>query len=112
MIAFEILAALLAAFGLICLGWLAFGRMILPVGGEGQQVFAVVPAKGDGGGLEQTVSGLLWLRGTGLLRGQVVILDKGLTPQGLALARRLAGRDGVDVLAMGVWDAEERRRKD
>lgn len=112
MIVFDIFAALLAAFGLVCLGWLAFGRMILPVGGEGQQVYAVIPARGDGGGLEQAVSGLLWLRGTGLLRGQVVILDKGLSPQGLAVARQLAERDGVDVLTMGAGDDGTARRRD
>lgn len=93
----ELLVALLAAFGLVCLGWLAFGRMVLPVGGEGMTVCAVVPAKGDGGGLEQTVSGLLWLRRSGLWRGRILIVDRGLSQEGLAVARRFAEDCGVEL---------------
>lgn len=93
----EVLIALLAAFGLVCLGWLAFGKMVLPVGGKTTRVVALVSAAGDGGGLEQTVSGLLWLRRTGLWRGRVVIEDKGLGPEGLALARRLTEYPGVEL---------------
>ena len=51
----------------------------------------VVDAQGDGGGLEQTVKALLWLRRTGLWWGEVVIRDRGLDAGGLALARALAG---------------------
>lgn len=93
----ELLVALLAAFGLVCLGWLAFGRLILPVGGEGMTTCAVVLAKGDGGGLEQTVSGLLWLRRTGLWRGRILIVDRGLSEEGLNVARRFADDCGIEV---------------
>ncbi len=97
MLFWEILTALLSAFGLMCLGWLIFGRLILPAGADGQQVLAVVPARGSGGGLEQTVSGLVWLRRAGLWRGTVVIEDEGLDPSGLALARALTAQEGVEL---------------
>ena len=47
------------------------------------------------GGLEQTVKGLLWLRRSGLWRGEVVIEDCGLDEDGAALARALAEENGV-----------------
>ena len=85
----EILLALLAAFGLFALLALLLGRLFLP-GPGAAPAYAVVPARGDGAALEQTVKGLLWLRaGTGQ-RYTVVIADAGLGPQGLAVATRLA----------------------
>ena len=95
----EILTALLAGFGLVCLAWLAFGRLVLPVGTEGIAVRAVVTAAGDGSGLEQTVSALLWLRKTGLWRGVILLADCGLEPEGLKIARRLAEQPGVELSA-------------
>jgi hypothetical protein len=90
----ECVTALLAAFGLVSLCGLIYSRLVLPVAGP---ALAVIPARGDGAGLEQTVAGLLWLRKTGLWRGNIIILDRGLTPEGLALARRLAQENGVEV---------------
>jgi len=94
---FEILTSALAAFGLICLGWLIYGRLVLPVGERDGSVCILVDAQGEGESLEQTVSALLWLRKTGLWRGAVVIRDGGLTPAGLVLARKLAQRPGVEL---------------
>ena len=88
----QFLAILLAAFGLVSLGWLAQGALLLP--GRCAARF-VVSARGGGEGLEQTVKGLLWLRRTGLWRGVVVIEDCGLDESGLALARALAEESGV-----------------
>ncbi len=93
----ELLTALLAAVGLVCLYWLAFGRLVLPVGGRQAEVTAVVAARGAGEGLEQAVCGLIWLRSTGLWRGRIRIARSGLTGEGLALARRLADRPGVEL---------------
>ena len=89
---FQFLAVLLAAFGLVSLGWLAVGALLLPGVCPARMV---VDAKGDGGGLEQTVKALLWLRRTGLWWGEVVIRDRGLDGDGLALARTLGSQNGV-----------------
>ena len=85
-------AILLAAFGLVSLSWLALGALLLP--GD-CRIRLTVSARDGGEGLEQTVVGLLWLRRTGLLRGEIVIEDRGLDGGGLALARALAGKSGV-----------------
>ena len=89
---FQFLAVLLAAFGLVSLGWLALGALLLPGVCPARMV---VDAQGDGSGLEQTVKALLWLRRTGLWWGEVVIRDRGLDREGAALARALAEQNGV-----------------
>lgn len=88
----QFFAVLLAAFGLVSLGWLALGALLLP---ERCNTRLTVSARGSGEGLEQTVRGLLWLRRTGLWRGELVIEDCGLDEDGLILARALAGKKGV-----------------
>ena len=89
---FQFLAVLLAAFGLVSLGWLALGALLLPGVCPARMV---VDAKGSGDGLEQTVKALLWLRRTGLWWGEVVIRDRGLDRDGIALAQALAEQNGV-----------------
>ena len=88
----QFFAVLLAAVGLVSLGWLALGALLLPGRCDAR---LTVSARGGGEGLEQTVKGLLWLRRTGLLRGEVIIEDCGLDRDGLALARALAEQHGV-----------------
>lgn len=89
---FQFLAVLLAAFGLVSLGWLALGALLLPGVCPARMV---IEARGGGEGLEQTVKALLWLRRTGLWWGEVVIEDCGLSQEGEALARALAQRGDV-----------------
>ena len=86
----EILISLLCAMGLAGVGWLLFGRLLSPVG-RGRRAFAVLPARGDGAGLEYTLAGFNWLRGAGLARFSVVVADAGLDQQGRAVAAALAG---------------------
>ena len=93
---FELIAALLAAFGLVSLGWLAIGALLLPAVCPARMV---VEAKGSGDGLEQSVKAILWLRRTGLWWGDVVIEDCGLDREGVALALALADQNGVEFSA-------------
>ena len=88
----QLIAVLLAAFGLVSLGWLALGALMLP---ETCAARMVVEARGGGDGLEQTVRALLWLRRSGLWRGDVVIEDCGLDEDGAELARALAAANGI-----------------
>lgn len=87
----QVLLALLAAWGLVALGWLLLGKLLTPDLGD-YPVYAVVPADGDGAGLEHTVKGLLWLRGNDWTRCTIVIADGGLDPAGRAAATALMGR--------------------
>ena len=89
---FQFFSILLAALGLAALGWLALGVLLLPGTCPARMV---VDAQGDGGGLEQTVKAMLWLRRTGLWWGEVVIEDCGLDQRGQAVAQALARRSGV-----------------
>ncbi|MBM6896016.1 hypothetical protein H9X86_01330 [Pseudoflavonifractor capillosus] len=77
---------LLAALGLLALSWLVLGRLLLPI-----PLALTVSLKGygDGEGLEQGVKALHWMRRTGLWRGEILILDGGMSPQGLEVARHL-----------------------
>ena len=83
----EIVLATLAVIGLLSLGWSLFGRMVTPVGPD--PVFAVIPARGGGEGLEQTVKGLLWLQGGEMTGFTVVMADAGLSEEGRQLADAL-----------------------
>ena len=86
----EIVLTVLCLMGLGLLVWCLMGRLVCPV--PGQEVLAVLEGQGDGGGLEQSVRALMWLRSLGLLRCPVVIVDLGLDREGLAVAQRLALR--------------------
>lgn len=85
----ETLGVLLAGAGLFIFGWLLLGRLLAPVG---MGTVAVLPARGDGGRLEQEVRGLLWLRWSGLARPAIVVADCGLDEDGRALAAALQRR--------------------
>lgn len=92
----QVILALLAAVGLLALGWMLYGRLVTPVGELGP-VYAVLPAAGDGERLEQEVKGLLWLRSGALARATIVIADGGLSPAGRAVAAALL-RDATGVV--------------
>lgn len=84
----TILLAALAVLGLGTLLWLVFGLFLIPVGTIAT-VRVQVLADGSAQTLEHTLSGLLWLRKTGLLEAQIDVVDNGLDEYGLACAERL-----------------------
>ena len=89
----EIIVAVLAAFGLGMAAWLLFGRMVTPIGVRGgAPAAAVVRARGDGAGLEQTVDGLLWLSRSGWPALRIILADDGLTETGRQRALHLTER--------------------
>lgn len=72
------------------LAWWVFGWLLCPV--VEQKVRVVIPGRGEGSSLEQSVRRFIWLRGLGLLNCPIVIADVDLTPQGWELALRLTAR--------------------
>ena len=86
----ELFGTVMAAAGLAVLLWWQMGRLLRPVPGRNVQV--VISGHGDGEELEQTLRGLYWLRGMGLLRSNIVIETKDLTDTGLTLAEKLIQR--------------------
>ena len=96
----ELLLTLLAAVGLLALGWVLFGKLVAPVGGKESPIYAVIPASGGGDGLEHTVRGLLWLQGGQLARCNCRIVDCGLDQRGRAAAAVLCEQGGVILCPM------------
>lgn len=93
----QAVLALLAAIGLLTLGWTLVGWLLAPAEGDGP-VYAVVPAAGEGAHLEQDVKRLLWMRGREKNGFTIVIADGGLNPAGRAVAAALLnGATGVVV---------------
>ena len=74
--------ALLCAALLLWFNRLIFTRLISPAQQGTVPVFAVIPAVGDGDGLEQTLRHLHWLQGEKLSQFTLLIVDAGLTPTG------------------------------
>ena len=89
----------LCVLGLCALGWVLLGRLLRPI--PARNVRLVIAGRGAGEELEQTVRGLMWLRGLGLLSCPVVIADVDLTPQGWPCALPSAGP---------TWPCGRRRR--
>ena len=97
----EVLLPAVCTFGLaLAVLWL-FGRLLRPAPAGLTRV--LIPGRGNGGALEQSVRAIIWLRGMGLLRCPIVIVDMGLTPAGWEIAARLTAR-WPEVF---LWPAEE-----
>ena len=93
----QAVLALLAAVGLLALGWTLFGWLLAPSEGDGP-VYAVVPAAGEGAHLGQDDQRLLWLRGQQKEGFTIVIAGGGVGPAGRAVAAALlTGATGVVV---------------
>lgn len=76
------------SLGILC--WWLFGRLLRPM--SELPTLLVIPGRGRGERLEQTVRALIWLRGMGLLSCPIVIADVDLTSTGWELALRLTAR--------------------
>lgn len=100
----EVIFSLLAVAGLLSLSWLLLGHILTPAGNG--ETISLVPGRGDGEKLEQSVRGLLWLRGGGMLMGSVVIVDCGLSHEGKAIAAALCLREpGVEICPLSELPA-------
>jgi hypothetical protein len=71
-------------FILICFGK---KNLLIPVRSDDEtKITITVSAHGDGANLEHTVRGVLWLRDSGTISGDIVINDDGLTAIGRQIA--------------------------
>lgn len=75
----------LAAFGLLCSLWMLLGWLIS--GGEGGCVVCICRS---GGGEAAFIRRSLWLKGLGLLRGPILLVNDRLQPREAALLGRFA----------------------
>ena len=81
-LAAEIILAVLCAALLLTLNRKLFFRLLHPSQKGTLPVFAVVPATGNGDGLEHTLRHLLWLQEEKLSAFTILVVDAGLTPGG------------------------------
>ena len=86
----EIGLTAVCVLGLAFLAWWLFGRLLRPI--PRQAMYALLPGRGEGEGLEQSVRVFIWLRSLGLLSCPVIIADVDLTARGRELALRLTLR--------------------
>lgn len=77
----DILLVFLAAAGALLILWCLLGLLLAPV--FGQNMVTLCYAMGDGEDLEQRVRAYGWLRDGRLSGGRLVIVDCGLTAQGI-----------------------------
>lgn len=77
-------------------GWLLWrlsGALLTPVRpGENTVLTVVVTAKDTAPELEAMLRGLIWLRDSGTIQTDILILDTGLSPDAAALAQQLTRR--------------------
>ena len=81
-LAAEIILAALCAALLLTLNRKLLFRLLHPSQKGTLPVFAVVPATGNGDGLEHTLRHLLWLQEEKLSAFTILVVDAGLTPGG------------------------------
>ena len=86
----EMVMAFLCVIGIATILWIVLGWTVRPV--FRSPVMVVIPAKGDGGQLEAQLMGLSWLRAMGLIQGETILYDEGLTQKGREVALHLALR--------------------
>lgn len=71
--------------------WLLRGMLLTPVScGENQEITVELRVSGESAGLENTVSGILWLIDNGTLRGDIRIMDSGMDDSTRRTAELLA----------------------
>ena len=87
------LVAMLAAIGLASLMWAVVKTVLYTRPERRQGVVALVPAQGDGEMLEQQVNALTLLRQEQGVFGMILLVDCGLSEEGVRISRTLAKKD-------------------
>ena len=86
----QILACFLIAAGVLLCLWCLVGWLLLPFGGDDLQL--VLKARDDADRLERQLRACAWLQSSGLLRGELLVLDCGLREEGHRLVEKLAAK--------------------
>ena len=98
---------MLLFFGLLAVGLvlLLHELLLCPVRpGEGERLETALRVRGEAPGLEQTLRGLLWLRKSGRVRMEIVIIDEGMEPETRRTAELLCADEGLRLLAAAKTD--------
>ena len=117
----DVLVAILISAAIFAFVWAVKGVLLTPVRtGKDVKLTTVVSVKGSADELEQTISGLMWLRESGKLEMDVVLFDTGLTPEAQKMMEILAQKNGKIILCPKggleklleerLWTAENTQR--
>lgn len=86
----TVLLVFLAACGVVLLAWCLFGLLLEPV--FGREMVTLYFVRGNGADLERRVRAYGWLRDGRITGGRMVLVDCGLTKNGLDAAELLRER--------------------
>lgn len=90
----EILVGALAAWGLLMVIWTVAGILLLPLGRrEDSALTVVVRCSKDATWMERQIRGLLWLRDSGILWWNILILDVDMSEEARDRADRLVSHE-------------------
>ena len=87
------LLAMLAAVGLASLLWAVIRAVLFPDAPQQRRIVALIPAQGDGEGLEQQVRVIRDIRQERNVFSLILLVDCGLSEEGKKLSRLLARQD-------------------
>lgn len=103
----EIVFGMLAAWGLIMLIWTLVGAVLLPLRRRGDlRLTVLLRGNGDPNCLERWLRGLVWVRESGLIWWDIVILSDGLGEESRGIAQRAADQY-ADVLVETVDEIKD-----
>ena len=106
MIAVKLLAVLMLAMLAVFVFVVLYEILLSPIHpGKGERLEAVLRVSGDAPGLENTLRGLLWLKNSGRVRMDIVIVDEGMEPDTRQTAELLC-REGNGVRLKCAQEAE------
>ena len=89
----QITLCVLLILGFAWLLWMLGCALLTPVrSGRDTRITLVVQARGDAPELEQLLRGIRWLRESGTLMADVLLVDCGLTDDAVMLCERTARR--------------------
>lgn len=95
----EIVIGTLAAWGLLMLVWTLAGVLLLPLSRNRDSAMTVVlRCRGDARWLERQVRGLIWLRDSGFLWWDILILDLNMESDAKERATQLVQKQDHVVL--------------
>ena len=92
---FDVLIAVFAAAVLVLVGFLVYGRLLLPIRGKGCSVSVVIRAEGNCPDLQRVYDGAKWLAARGEL--PIVILDAGMNEDTKKIAQKLEKYESAEI---------------
>ncbi|MBR6521701.1 MAG: hypothetical protein IKT47_03450 [Oscillospiraceae bacterium] len=100
----KIIAVLMLAAVAMLVFWLLYGIIICPVKpGRGERLEAVLRVKGSAPCLENTLRGLMWLRGSGRVDMAIVVVDEGMDEDTRQTVELLCGEgSGVALISKKI----------